>query len=101
GVLQGDGLALAHLEDLAHAADGDDAARVSQASPLRGLAPEKAAAAVLAHELAVAHSDLAADCDHARPTVELEALEGAVIHVHLVGLGADHAAVTGVVHHQV
>src|SRR5690606_8047409 len=61
------------------------------------LAPEEPAAAGVADELAVPHGHLPAHRDDAGAAIDLHALEGAVVDVHLVRLGADRAAVRRVV----
>src|SRR5690606_26525890 len=71
------------------------------ASATERLAPEELAPAGVAHELAVPHGHLAPHRHHARPAVDLHALEGAVVDVHLVRPGADRAPVRRVVHHDV
>src|SRR5690554_2086523 len=66
-----------------------------------GGAAQQLAPAGVAHELAVLRRYLATNGDHAGAAVYLHALETGVIGVHGVRLGADGAAVAGVVNHDV
>src|SRR5690606_6044497 len=65
------------------------------------LAAQQAAAPGVADELAVPHGHLAAHRDDAGAPVDLDALEARVVDVHGLRLGADGAAVVGVVDHDV
>src|SRR5690606_2102094 len=70
-------------------------------SVTEGFAPDQSSATRFAYELAVPDSDLSPHRHDARPPVDLHALEGAVVDVHLVCRGADLSPVVRVVDHQV
>src|SRR6476661_4446655 len=66
-------------------------------SSMRRFAAEKLTAGLVADELTIAGLDFAADCDDAGAAFDSQALEAAVIDVHVVSLRGDRAAVVGVV----
>src|SRR5436309_1394553 len=65
------------------------------------LALEEFSATELADEFAIASGDLAAHGDHAWSAFDFPAFEGTVVHVHVLGLHGNFAAIIWVEHHKV
>src|SRR4051812_12311669 len=65
------------------------------------LALEEFATAEFADEFAIASGDLAADSDHAWSAFDVPAFERAVVHVHVLGLHGNFAAIIGIKHDEV